>query len=474
MWYNTLWYFLCREVDLVKKGGLVALLAALLALVLTGCGLTSPEALYTLPKPSTEYESLQESLELLLDNGYEYSPPIAGSNTQSVQLRDLNGDGVDEAVAFLRDSSGKERPLKICILSADEEKGYTLACMIEGDGDMINSVAYCQLNGTPTEEIVVGWRISDTVYALSAYSVENGNVTELMTAPSYTKYEVDDLDQDNQAEIVSIQLSSAEEGGNTATYYDWSEDTMMSINTVSLSNTADSLQSVQYNYLVGSYPALYVNSYQRNDSASLVTDVLSVVDKKLTNITMDSAAGNSATSHLYLTDAKDINSDNVLELPMPVPLRSNGNVEGSDSVYVINWIQFTLEGTSQSVGYTYHNTADGWYLSLPENWFTGPQDGYMTGLVLSRSDTNVGATVERSITFYHQEGLSSQPQPFLTIYKNTGTNRESRATMGERFLLAQDEEATYSAEFLDGWSCGLNSGMLAERFKLIVVNWSTD
>lgn len=458
----------------MKKAGLITLLMALMVLILTGCGLTSPEELYTLPKPSTEYESLQSSLEQLLDKGYEYSPPISGAHTQAVQLRDLNGDGVDEAIAFLRDSSGQERPLKICVLSANGDEGYSLTCMIEGDGDMVNSVVYCQLNDTPTEEIVVGWRISSTVYALSAYSIDNGNVTELMTAPSYTKYEVNDLDQDNQAEIVSIQLSSAEESGNTATYYDWSEDTMMSINTVSLSAMADSLQSVQYNYLVGSYPALYVSSYQRNDSASLVTDVLSVVNKKLTNITMDSTTGNSATSHLYITDPKDINNDNVLELPMPIPLRSNGNVEGSDSAYVINWVQFTVEGTSQSVSYTYHNTADGWYLTLPESWFTGRQDGYLNGLILSRSDTNVGATVERSITFYHQEGLSDQPKPFLTIYKNTGTNRESRATMGERFLLAQDEEATYSAEFLDGWQCGLSSGSLAERFKLIIVAWSTD
>lgn len=458
----------------MKKAGLITLLMALMVLILTGCGLTSPEELYTLPKPSTEYESLQSSLEQLLDKGYEYSPPISGNYTQAVQLRDLNGDGVDEAIAFLRDSSGQERPLKICVLSANGDEGYSLACMIEGDGDMVNSVVYCQLNDTPTEEIVVGWRISSTVYALSAYSIDNGNVTELMTAPSYTKYEVNDLDQDNQAEIVSIQLNSAEEGGNTATYYDWSEDTMMSINTVSLSAMGDSLQSVQYNYLVGSYPALYVSSYQRNDSASLVTDVLSVVNKKLTNITMDSTTGNSATSHLYITDPKDINNDNVLELPMPSPLRSNGNVESSDSAYVINWVQFTVEGTSQSVSYTYHNTADGWYLTLPESWFTGRQDGYLNGLVLSRSDTNVGATVERSITFYHQEGLSDQPKPFLTIYKNTGTNRESRATMGERFLLAQDEEATYSAEFLDGWQCGLSSSSLAERFKLIIVAWSTD
>ncbi len=459
----------------MKKGWAMALLAALFALILTGCGFTSPEELYTLPRPSTEYESLQVSLEQMLDQGYEYSPPVSGSYTQAVQLRDLDGDGVDEAIAFLRDSSGSERPLKICIFSSDGAQGYELACMIEGEGNVINSVVYCQLNSTSTEEIVVGWQISSTVYTLSAYSIENGNVTELMAAPSYTRYTVDDLDQDNQEEIISIQFAAAEDGGNTATYYDWSEDTMMAVNTVSLSASADSLESVRYNYLVGNYPALYVTSYLREDSTQVITDVLSVVNGNLTNLTMDSSTGSSATAHLNLTDPRDINSDSVLELPIPIPLRSSSEVDRSDGAYVIHWVQVTVEGAAQSVCYTYHNTADGWYLTLPESWFSGRQDGYMNGLILSRSDTNVGATVERSITFYHQASLTDPPEAFLTIYKNTGSNRESRATMGERFLLTQDDEATYSAEFLDSaWNCGVNSRTLAERFRLIVTDWSTD
>ena len=99
----------------------------------------------------------------------------------------------------------------------------------------------------------------------------------------------------------------------------------------------------------------------------------------------------------------------------------------------------------------------------------------MNGLLVSRSDTNVGATVERSITFYHQGSPGEQPEPFLTIQKNTGSNRDSRATIGERFLLTQTADATYSAEFVDsGWSCGLSRRELVERFKLILNDWSVN
>ena len=94
----------------MKKGGLIVLLSALMALVFERMRLSLPQKISTrCPRPSTEYESLQDSLEQMLDKGYEYSPPASGSYTQAVQLRDLNGDGIDEAVAFFRDGSGRGR-----------------------------------------------------------------------------------------------------------------------------------------------------------------------------------------------------------------------------------------------------------------------------------------------------------------------------------------------------------------------------
>lgn len=454
----------------MKKGTLIGLLLAL-ALVLTSCGLGSPEDLYALPKTTPEYESLQTQLDALLAQGYEYAAPISGDNTQSVQLIDLDGDGSDEAVAYLRDTSGNERPLKICVFRSDGDGSYEHSLTIDGDGDAINSVVYCQLNdkldsaGCAPMEIVVGWRISSTVYALSAYSIENDNVTQIMSAPSYTRYAVWDLDRDNKAEIVFLQMNGADEGGNTASFYDWSEDTMMFVNSVSLSASLSALNNIQYSYLSDGYPALYVNSVCRDNAGLIITDILSVSDGLLRNVTIDLSVGDSPTSHLAQTALQDLSSDNVLEIPIPRALRSTDGT----AYNVIHWIQYASGGKSQSTGYTYHNTADGWYFKLAYGW--------VDHLLLSASETNRGATVERSITFYYQASLTDEPQPFLTIYKNTGTNRESRAIMGERFLLASDSDATYAAELITGegsWPSGLESKDIYERFRLIETEWSAD
>ena len=458
----------------MKGKKLLVLLAALMLFVLTGCGLKSPEQLYTLPKPSTEYESLQDCLEQLLAGGYEYAAPRSGANTQSVQLQDMDGDGNDEAVAFFRDTTGGENPLKICVFRFEEDTGFVHALTIEGEGDSINSVVYCQLNdkrdngGKTPMEIVVGWRISTTVYTLSAYSIENDNVTELLSVPGYTLYSVKDLDQDNQAEIVSVLMSSAEGEGNVASYYNWAEDTMMFVNTIPLSASGAALDSLRYGHLVDGYPALYVNAYHRSSPSNsyIITDILTVVNGLLKNITINSFRGDSDTNHLAITDLKDINSDHVLELPMPQPLNS----VGEDTYNIINWVQYSVDGVGRSTGYTYHNLADEWYFMIPSSW--------LGTLSLKRFDTNSGATVERSITFYYHDAASGDEIPFLNIYKNTGSNRVTRATQGERFLLTSDSAATYSAELLtvqgSQWDCGLDAKAVAERFHLILTDWSTE
>ena len=83
----------------MKKRFGALLLAIGLVLALTGC-IQSPESLYRLPKLPKEYRNLQEKLSQLLAAGLTYASPVSGSNTQSIQLQDLNGDGLEEAVAF--------------------------------------------------------------------------------------------------------------------------------------------------------------------------------------------------------------------------------------------------------------------------------------------------------------------------------------------------------------------------------------
>ena len=106
-----------------------ALVTGILALALSGCMFTTPEAsLYRLPKLAGEYESLEAQIDTLLSMGGEYAAPTSGSNLQSVQMIDLDGDGVEEAVAFFR-FPNDEKPMKIYIFKADGDSYEQYACI---------------------------------------------------------------------------------------------------------------------------------------------------------------------------------------------------------------------------------------------------------------------------------------------------------------------------------------------------------
>ena len=82
---------------------------------------------------------------------------------------------------------------------------------------------------------------------------------------------------------------------------------------------------------------------------------------------------------------------------------------------------------------------------------------------------------ERATTFYYwkDQDPGAAPQEFLTIYKLTGPNRETRSRTGDRFVLMADGDSTiYAAEFKScDWDCGLDEEGLRELFQLIQPEW---
>lgn len=453
------------------------LLCTFMLCLLTGCGSSSgllfrsPDSLFALPKLSEEYTSLQNSLQDLLDHGMEYSPPLTGTTTQPVHLRDLDGDGVDEAIAFLRDPDAEANPLKIYIFRKGVSGTYETACIIAGEGINFNSTRACQLQGGKDSplELVVSWQVSSSLYTLSAYSLDNFQPTELLSCPQYTRYSTLDLDEDGDDELVILSLDREDGVLHTADCYDYERGVLTLSSTATLSTGMSSIDRLQSGALSDGTPALYVTGSVLNDmgaSTSQVTDVLCLTEEGLSNITLDPTSLNSEeTIRPSLASVQDINGDEVLELPSPFSLPAFDK-DTEDSFYGISWQQYDSKGVSRFVCSTFYNSADGWYLELPNDW--------QNHFSLARQDVNLGSTTERGVLFYYRDG-PSKGKPFLAIYKNTGANRDTRAAEGQRVLLYRDSSTCFSMELLDSASnLTLLPGDLEERFRLILPDWSAE
>ena len=223
-------------------------LAAVL-LCLGGCAFSSPEELYAVPRAAEDYKNLQDQIDKVRSAGAEYAGPLFGTNTQPVQLMDLDGDGVQEAIAFFRSTSMEDPdPLKIYIYRQTADGNYEVWNIIEGDAPAINSISYEDLDGKTSssgymdKELVVSWRLSDKIYRLEAFSVTGEVVDTLLPAVSYTDYVLWDMDKDNQKEIVMITLNTVD-SVYQADYYDYQSGQMMLRSSAPLSGKITGLAS---------------------------------------------------------------------------------------------------------------------------------------------------------------------------------------------------------------------------------------
>lgn len=439
----------------------LGLMAGVLALLTCGCGFAfSPEDLYSLPALPAEYTELNNCINQIIDSGAEYAAPVSGTNIQPVQMKDLDGDGQQEAVAFFRNSAD-EKPLKICIFTAVGDT-YEQTAVIEGSGTSVYSIEYSDLDNDGRQELIVGWRVSTDAQALTVYSLRTSQPEELMRT-NYVKYAITDLDQDQLWELVVLR--SDDEGSGLADYYCWQDGGLSLRSYARISSTMAELSGqqgrVQKGTLSDGTPALFVTGVE--DATWSVTDILAIRDEELCNLLLSDVTGVSgeivAFCGLYPTD---INGDGVTELPQPLTVSAWTGREWGEYQWV-NWRTYDSTGAEKQAISTYHNSEDGWYLRMPEEW--------RNQILVTRTVGLDEITVTFSIL---EEDPEVEPQPFLKITTLTGSSREIKATRGGRIILRRQVERIFTAELLEAnasWEYGVTEEQVREAFNLITTEW---
>ena len=451
----------------MKRRFLLAALGAGLGLCLSGCSFQPVDNLYALPVLPQEYRDLQSTIEATMSElGAEYATINYGSNTSTIQLLDMDGDGEQETAAvFLRVTSAEEKPMRVCLFRQGGDQTYRQFVMLSGDGTSINSVAYEDLTGDGSRELIVSWQLSAGVHILSAYNFTNSGANELMSSTYNEGYTTVDLDQDGSRELIVFQRDTTGEGYNVAEYYDYQNGVMVLSSTGALSDGLKNVVRSESGLLSDGKLGVYVTLELEN---GYVTDVLTLDRMGLANVTRDAESGVSLATGWSNTEASatDINSDGVLEIPRPQQLTPPDPENSSSFQYLLYWQQIDSQGKSATSGITYHSFTDGWYLTLPNGWD-------INNITVARDD-GLGGRGERAVVFYYWPDREKEPKKFLTVYRLTGSNRTTRSKQPGRTVLASDSAAIYCAS-LDTrvWNCGLDEEGLAQRFRLITAAWSS-
>lgn len=426
-----------------KQTALAAALAVLLTL--SGCYTGAIDQYFSLPQPADEYLQLQDLIDKEIASGSEYAAPTAGSYRQSVQLYDLDGDGVDEALAFFRD---EDRNLKICIY-ANDGKTYQQVLSIQGEGTSIGSIEYADMDGDGILDLLVAWQLGTGVRLLAVYDLSDW-AGDLLLTSDCAEFIVSDMDQDGRSELLILR---ADVSGYVADMYSFKRSSEPKAASAALSAGITALRRVRTVTLSDNTPALLVESAY--DNGDLVSDLFVSRSGALVNITLDPSTGISATRRAYnAVYATDIDSDRCIEIPFPNQLYS----QSADATYwSVTWRSYDASGRSSVKLMTYHCFSDGWYLILPSGW--------AAGLTVRREDSASG---ERSVVL-SRVGTDGQIVDLLILYTLTGENRSERSRIAGRFVVGEEGSTIYAAKLLSG----ATQAEIENDFKIIYSEWST-
>lgn len=434
------------------------LVFALFALLLTLCGCAGIdiEELYSLPQPQEEYLQLQDLINAEISAGCEYSSPTAGSQRKSVQPVDIDGDGTDEFLVFLKNPS-----LTPMILIYRFTGGkYQLSTTITGEGSAIGRVEYADLDDDGFSEIVVSWKIGTDIITMRAYSVRDWSSAVLLSA-NCTDFLIGDFDSRGGYDVAVLNFR--DESGTVHLYF---TDRAGEITETSAKISAfmDSADRFRIDKIAGDVAAIFVEGhYKDGDTEWYLTDVMVFSEDRLKNITMDEATGNSVAKRTAAVYSIDIDGNGTLDVPFSELLYKQPKVTAE--YYVYDWFTFDADGESQLCLSTYHCNSDGWYYVIPEEW--------RDSLTVRRES---GKTGERMIVLSTVDKATDAVEDKLTIYTFTDENRSERARLPHRFVLLSNATTIYAAKLAgegDDPASEETKNEIISRFHIIYSEWIT-
>lgn len=391
-------------------------------LLLCGCEMRTVDQMYAPPKRSDDYYSLQTVIQNSME-GLEYCAPVSGDNRQVIQTVDLNGNDIPECLLFAK--GGDKQPLHILIFSRVNGE-YTHTHTIDLAGSAFDRVDYVPMDDADGMEIVVGTQVSDQVSrSVTVYSFADGSPTSLLTE-DYLNFLTLDFDSDLRHELFVIHPGTEYLDRGIVELFRMQDGGIRKSPELRLSETTDNLRRILVGQLSDGKNAVYVASAVDEDT--LITDVFAVVDGSFTNVTQNIDSGTSVkTMRNHYIYAEDIDSDDVVELPKLIEMRSIDKSWYGYNENMICWYSLTSEGEQVDKLYTYHSFVDGWYVQLQN----APQQ-------------QVSVVAQSNIwDFYVWDG--NRAVKVMTIYALTGQNREPQSTVDGRFVLYKTESTIYAA-----------------------------
>ena len=448
-----------------KKKIVLALFGLMITLVLTGCFPEAGDSLFAAPKPPGDYLALQSQIDSLVAAGAVLASPEEGENRHSVQMVDLDADGVEEVISFFKNASDTAQ--FTVYVYKKQDGNYVQVGSVEGHGLGIRSVHYPRKRTNGELAVIICWRMGEELNdTFSVCSLQDDTFGEQLNT-EYTELYIDELSDSGLGEILSVTQNKT--GQFSASLYSFMGDELRVSPPTNLSASIRGAARLREGKTRDGARAFFVDGI--SVGRGMLTDVLIERDHALENVTLDTTSGISTRTYRSVSvPATDLLGDGTYAIPLAFPLPGYSE-QDTDIQWRLSWCTVDSMGVLQEVRQTYHNVAEGWYYLWPEEW--GEQ------VTITRSTTESGGVT----SFYWlpdsgefmDAGVEtdlSMAEPFLLLFVLTGEDQNRFSGAAGYIRIGVSSSATYYAYLMPGAAeLSVTEDSIRECFRILSSSW---
>ncbi len=315
------------------KRFIAATVAAISVLFCAGCGgeYALGGGLLRAPRSDGTVAEIRAALKRASVTNYTLKTPREGEYRSAYILRDLDGNGDTEGIVFYSVKDGKKEELHFSVVSKSGRR-FTVTSDTVLVGSDIESVDFGDLNGDGNTELCIARSIYGAPETrLSVYQISRGIPVEWYDG-SYTDYIICDLDDDDREELAVFQLNETE---NTAVCRLFKESGGKLIETggIGLDGKISVIKRITETTVDGS-PALFVDAY--DGATAYFTEIIVCKGGKLSVPLYEQSRQSSLLTSRYLNIVcEDVDGDGNIEIPCMTALPSG--TDAQNTLYLTDW-----------------------------------------------------------------------------------------------------------------------------------------
>ncbi|WP_338785840.1 VCBS repeat-containing protein [Metabacillus sp. FJAT-53654] len=345
-----------------NRGTWKLLLYISLGILLSGCSMVkSPSELIESPQPQDVKKiKLQHKLNQLLPSEIEFMTAKQGATNQSIFMRDINGDGKQEAFILYRSLKGNQQ-VQLLVLQESKED-WTELSAIETNYHTLDYFSLQDLDSDGVMEMVIGLGGAtdfETEKQLVIYKWDTKGLKKEIEQ-SFDEIDIADYDGDEKKDVLLINGKRRESFTAEMFYYQKGE--LRSRSVISL-NSFSFHEKIVSGKLNDGHKALFIDS--AIGVHSMLTEIIAFDNGELVNVGDENGGITYKDYPLY---SKDINGDGVTDVGgMYIP-KGWEDTEFSQIPFIEFYSTYSIDGASKKVEERFTDRVRRFYIKIPSAW----------------------------------------------------------------------------------------------------------